>query len=70
MENGSLSDGLRNLKIFTAHWDHKGLKHIIFLRKRAPAVGINWVYNNSGSFSGTNLFMMILHTMARAQARL
>ena len=70
MENGSLSDGLRNLKIFTAHWDHKGLKHIIFLRKKAPAVGINWVYTNSGSFGGTNPLMMILHTMARAEAGL
>lgn len=70
MENGSLSDGLRNLKIFTAHWDHKGLKHIIFLRKKAPAVGINWVYTNSGSFGGTNPLMMILHTTARAEAGL
>lgn len=70
MENGSLSDGLRNLKIFTAPWDHKGLKHIIFLRKRAHVVGINWVYSNSGSFSGTNPLMMILHTLARAEAEL
>lgn len=65
MENGSLSDGLRNLKIFTAPWDHKGLKHIIFLRKRAHVVSINWVYSNSGSFSGINPLMMILHTLAK-----